>query len=52
MTLADRNINGRYPINQATMIAAQTIRKWLEAPVDPKSSDSPPNASIVRSLVI
>lgn len=39
--------NDRYPIDDATVVAAQTVRKWLESPVDPSSSSSLPNASIV-----
>jgi O-acetyl-ADP-ribose deacetylase len=42
------HLNDRYPIREATQVAAETIRKWLDSPVSPEAS-SLPNSSIVCS---
>lgn len=50
MTSMGSCIDKRYPIRDATKIAAETVRKWLEFPVDPETASSPPNSTIVSRL--
>jgi len=37
----------RYPMEEATVIAASTVRKWLDDPTNPEAEASPSNSSIV-----
>jgi hypothetical protein len=38
-------------MHEATVIAASTVRKWLDSPIDPASPESHPNSSIVPCFV-
>ena len=40
-----------YPVEEATQIAAMTVRKWLDSPADPQTSSSATNASIVNLVM-
>jgi O-acetyl-ADP-ribose deacetylase (regulator of RNase III) len=45
-------LKNRYPIQEATAVAARAVRKWLDAPTDPESESSPPNSSVVLSHLV
>jgi len=40
-----------YPMNEATTVAARTVRKWLDSPMDPNDSSSPLNSSIMYRVI-
>ena len=44
---SERKSDCIYPIHEATLIAAETIRTWLDSRVRPEASSSPRNSSIV-----